>query len=59
MNKKNNDTQEPFPRIIEIEEQEIEEKKPPFTNIAYYKIVNENNDSYLEKKKVKKQQISD
>jgi len=53
LNKKKNDShfQESHPRIIEIEEQEIEEKKPPFDNIVSYKITNEDNDSKLEEKK--------
>jgi hypothetical protein len=38
------------PRIIEIEDQKIEEKKPPIDNIVYYKIIEENEDSKLEEK---------
>jgi hypothetical protein len=42
--------QETHPRIIEIEDQEIEEKKPPIDSIAYYKIINENDKSKLDEK---------
>ncbi len=38
MNQKNNE--ESIPKIIDIEEQEIEEKKPPNNNIINFKIVN-------------------
>lgn len=52
LNKKKNDScfQESPPRIIEIEEQEIKEKKPPVDNIIYYKIAPKNDNSQLEKK---------
>lgn len=36
--------------IIEIEEQEIEEEKPPNSKIIYYKIVNDSNTDLKEKK---------
>ncbi|MFX0007541.1 MAG: hypothetical protein ACFFA7_16545 [Promethearchaeota archaeon] len=42
--------QDSHPRILEIEDQEIEEKKPPIDNIAYYKIVNETKETKLEEK---------
>lgn len=42
--------QDSHPRILEIEDQEIEEKKPPVDNIAYYKIIDENKETKLEEK---------
>ncbi|MFX0039111.1 MAG: hypothetical protein ACFFCY_15315 [Promethearchaeota archaeon] len=52
MEKKKNGSQFPesHPRIIKIEDQEIEEKKPPVDNIVYYKIINNNSNSKLEEK---------
>ena len=54
MNKNKDDSQfqESQPRIIDIEDQEIEEKKPPIDNIIYYKIINRNNNSKLEETQV-------
>jgi hypothetical protein len=46
----NSQVQDSHPRILEIEDQEIEEKKPPVNKIAYYKIINENKESKLEEK---------
>ncbi|MFX1594035.1 MAG: hypothetical protein ACFFCL_15200 [Promethearchaeota archaeon] len=43
--KKNSNIEGPHPKIIEIEEQEIEERKPPTDKINYYKIVNNNDNS--------------
>ena len=47
MNKKEKDLQfgESTPEIIEIEEQEIEEKKPPNSKIIDYKITDDNGKS--------------
>jgi hypothetical protein len=52
LKKKENGSQFPesHPRIIDVEDQEIEEKKPPVDNIVYYKIINKNNNSKLEEK---------
>ena len=52
MNKKTNDSdfQESHPQIIEVEEQEIEEKEPPSDKIIYYKIINDEKESKLEKR---------
>ena len=49
MNKKTNNSnfQESHPQIIEVEEQEIEEKKPPFDKIIYYKITMDKKDPKL------------
>ncbi|MFX0030713.1 MAG: hypothetical protein ACFE8B_15985 [Candidatus Hermodarchaeota archaeon] len=41
---------ESIPEILEIEEQEIEEKKPPNEKIIEYKIVNETKNSDLDEK---------
>jgi hypothetical protein len=45
------DIQESHPRIIGIEEQEVEEKEPPKDNIIYFKIVDVYDNSKLEEKK--------
>ncbi|MHA1986849.1 MAG: hypothetical protein ACW98D_09435 [Promethearchaeota archaeon] len=47
MNKKEKDLQwgESTPKIIDIEEQEIEEKKPPNSKIIEYKIVDDDDTS--------------
>ncbi|MFX1379612.1 MAG: hypothetical protein ACFFA4_11030 [Promethearchaeota archaeon] len=52
MKKQNDDSQlqDLHPRILEIKDQEIEERKPPVDNIAYYKIINNTSDSKLEEK---------
>jgi hypothetical protein len=42
--------QDLHPRILGIEDQEIEEKKPPVDKIAYYKIIDENIDKLSEEK---------
>jgi len=46
MNKKDNEIPSPdsIPKILEIEEQEIEEKKPPNDKIIDYEIVNSNSE---------------
>ena len=43
MKKQTDDSQfqDLHPRILEIEDQDIEEKKPPVDKIAYYKIIDE------------------
>ena len=51
--KENSLSTESIPKIIEIKDQEIEVKKPPNDKIAYYKIVNRENDSQLEEKNEK------
>ncbi|MFW9818684.1 MAG: hypothetical protein ACFFE5_03660 [Candidatus Thorarchaeota archaeon] len=38
------------PRILEIKDKEIKEKKPPIDNIAYYKIIDANKGKMLEEK---------
>ena len=53
MNKKENDSHfdESPPKIIEIEDKEIEVKKPPVNKIVYYKMIKDNESSDLEEKK--------
>ncbi|MFX1280201.1 MAG: hypothetical protein ACFFA3_12355 [Promethearchaeota archaeon] len=48
MNKKNRDIS--IPEILEIEEKEFEEKKPPNKYVIDYKIINETQTSNLEEK---------
>jgi hypothetical protein len=43
---------ESIPEILEVEEQEIEEKKPPNDYIIDYHLVNDTNDSSLDDKKI-------
>lgn len=54
MNKKEKDLRstESVPEILDIEEQEIEEKKPPNEKIINYKIVNDDDNSILREKKL-------
>jgi len=49
--KDNSEVQDSHPRILEIEDQEIEEKKPPVDKIAYFKIINENKEIESEENK--------
>ena len=39
------------PKVIEIEDKEIQVKKPPDNKIVYYKMINDNEGSDLEEKK--------
>jgi hypothetical protein len=49
--KSESDIQESHPQIIEIEDQEIQEKMPPRDDIIYFKMVDVDENSKLEEKK--------
>ena len=53
MNKKENDSQldESPPKVIEIEDKEMQVKKPPTNKIVYYKMINGNERSDLDAKR--------